>query len=53
MRLEEIETQEDFGSYLIKKGDKVAQCTLVEHKGYLMGIESDTDRTGGFGSSGK
>ena len=40
-------------NYTIKKGDKVAQCTLVKHKGYLMGIESDTDRTGGFGSSGK
>ena len=40
-------------SFNIKKGDKVAQCTIVEHKGYLMGIESDTDRTGGFGSTGK
>ena len=25
----------------IKKGDKVAQCTLKEHKGHLMGYESD------------
>ena len=40
-------------NYKINKGDKVAQCTLVEHKGYLMGIESDTERVGGFGSSGK
>lgn len=39
--------------YTIKKGDKVAQCTLVEHKGYLMGIESDIERTGGFGHSGR
>ena len=39
--------------YTIKKGDKVAQCTLKEHKGYLLGIESDTERTGGFGSTGK
>ena len=37
----------------IKKGDKVAQCTLKEHKGYLMGYESDTIREGGFGSTGK
>ena len=37
----------------IKKGDKVAQCTLKEHKGYLMGYESDVIREGGFGSTGK
>ena len=37
----------------IKKGDKVAQCTLKEHKGYLMGYESDAIRDGGFGSTGK
>ena len=39
--------------FKINKGDKVAQCTLMEHKGYLMGIESDTERTGGFGSTDK
>ena len=38
-------------SFNINKGDKIAQCTLMEHKGYLMGIESDTERTGGFGST--
>lgn len=38
--------------YTIKKGDKVAQCTLMEHKGYLLGIESDAERSGGFGSTG-
>lgn len=38
--------------YTIKKGDKVAQCTLMEHKGYLLGIESDAERNGGFGHSG-
>ena len=37
----------------IKKGDKVAQCTLKEHKGYLMGYETETARVGGFGSTGK
>ena len=39
-------------SYLINKGDKVAQCTLKEHKGYLMGYESDVVRVSGFGSTG-
>ena len=39
-------------SFKIKKGDKVAQCTLKEHKGYLMGYESDVVRVSGFGSTG-
>lgn len=39
--------------FVIKKGDKIAQCTLKEHKGYLMGYESDVVRTSGFGSTGK
>lgn len=38
--------------FTINKGDKVAQCTLKEHKGYLLGIESDAERSGGFGSTG-
>ena len=37
--------------YNIRKGQKVAQCTLKEHKGYLMGYESDVVRDGGFGST--
>ena len=37
--------------FYINKGDKVAQCTLKEHKGYLMGYESDVVRAGGFGST--
>ena len=37
--------------FVIKKGDKVAQCTLKEHKGYLMGYESNEVRTGGLGST--
>ena len=40
------------GGFSIKKGDKVAQCTLKEHKGYLMGYESDVVRVSGFGSTG-
>ena len=39
-------------TFTINKGDKVAQCTLKEHKGYLMGYESDVVRDGGFGSTG-
>lgn len=37
----------------IKKGACIAQITLVEHKSYLFGIESDTERNGGFGSTNK
>ena len=39
-------------NHIINKGDKIAQCTLMEHKGYLLGIESDVKRSGGFGSTG-
>ena len=42
-----------YESFNINKGDKVAQCTLKEHKGYLMGYDSDAVRNGGFGSTGK
>jgi len=41
------------GPTLIKKGDKIAQVKLVEHKSYLMGYESKDKRVGGFGSSDK
>ena len=37
----------------IKKGNKIAQITLLEHKGYLFGIDTDKERDGGFGSTGK
>ena len=37
----------------IKKGDKIAQITLVEHKSYLMGYESEEERIGGYGSTGE
>ena len=39
--------------FYIKKGQKVCQCTLKKHKGYLMGYESDIIRNGGFGSTDK
>lgn len=41
------------GSYHIEKGDKIAQIMLCEHKTYLMGIDTQEERTGGFGSTGK
>ncbi len=41
------------GNYPIKKGDKIAQITLLEHKSYLFDIQSDDVRDGGFGSTGK
>ena len=41
----------DDSEFVIKKGDKVAQCTLKEHKGYLMGYETEIVRVGGFGST--
>lgn len=40
-------------SYHIKKGDRVAQITLLEHKSYLFGIDTKDERTGGFGSTGE
>ena len=38
--------------FVINKGDKVAQCTLKEHKGHILGYESDVVRVSGFGSTG-
>ena len=40
-------------SFKIKKGDKIAQILLKEHKGYLLGVESDEERVCGFGSTGE
>ena len=37
--------------YTIKKGDRIAQIQLVEHKSYLFDIDSDDERNGGFGST--
>ena len=42
-----------YSNFKIKKGDKVAQCTIAPHEGYLMGYESDVVRVSGFGSTGK
>jgi len=38
-------------AYEIKKGDRIAQITLLEHKSYLFAIESEEKRDGGFGST--
>ena len=53
-----FERSEDSSGYVecanhfrIKKGDRIAQITLLEHKSYLFGIESDVERDGGFGST--
>lgn len=39
--------------YHIKQGDRVAQILLLEHKTDMLGIMSNVERTGGFGSTGK
>ena len=39
--------------YYIKKGDRIAQVMLLEHKSSLFNIGSDVERTGGFGSTNK
>ena len=41
-----------YSNFKIKKGDKVAQCTIAPHEGFLMGYESDVVRISGFGSTG-
>ncbi|MDQ7067776.1 MAG: hypothetical protein Q9M40_07275 [Sulfurimonas sp.] len=35
----------------IIKGQRIAQITLLEHKAYLFGIDTEEERTGGFGST--
>ena len=40
-------------AYKINKGEKIAQIMLCEHKTFLFGYESETERVGGFGHSGK
>ena len=38
-------------TFTINKGHRIAQITLLEHKSYLFGIESDVIREGGLGST--
>jgi len=40
-------------NFIIKKGDKIGQLILLEHKSSLFGIESEDERNGGFGSTDK
>lgn len=44
---------DDDVEFKISKGEKIAQIMLCEHKSWLLGYESETERTGGFGHSGK
>lgn len=44
---------DDDVEFTIKKGERVAQILLLEHKSYLFGIDTKDERTGGFGSTGK
>lgn len=49
----EFEPDNTYGGYKIKKGEKIAQILLKEHKTYLMGIDTQEERIGGFGSTDK
>ena len=37
----------------INKGDRIAQISIISHKCWLMGVESEEERRGGFGSTGR
>ena len=37
---------------VVRKGDKIAQIRLMKHSTSLMGIESEVERDGGYGSTG-
>ena len=39
--------------FKINRGEKIAQIMLCEHKSWLLGYESETERISGFGSTGK
>lgn len=43
----------EMSNYTIKKGDRIAQMSMFEHKSAMFGIESEEERTGGFGSTGE
>jgi len=50
--IKEKSTQAD-DTVEIKRGDRVAQITILEHKVSLFGIFTDKQRNGGFGSTGR
>ena len=37
----------------IKKGDRIAQVTVLKHFVHLLGVTTDEERSGGFGSTGQ
>ena len=39
--------------FYIVRGERVVQCALLEHKSYLFDIDTDNQRDGGFGSTGR
>lgn len=39
--------------FVINRHDKIAQIMLKEHKTYLMGVDTEDERIGGLGSTGK
>ena len=39
--------------FIINMHDKIAQIMLQEHKTYLMGVDTEDERVGGLGSTGK
>ena len=39
--------------FIINMHDKIAQIMLQEHKTYLMGVNTEDERVGGLGSTGK
>ena len=39
--------------YTINRGDKIAQIAILKHQSYLFNIDSNIERKGGFGSTGK
>jgi len=43
----------DSKPFTIKKGDRIAQIKLMEHKSNMMGFDSEDIRNGGYGSTGK
>ncbi len=39
--------------FIINKHDKIAQIMLKEHQSFLFGIDTEDERVGGLGSTGK
>jgi len=51
-QLQNLKDTIETGKFQIKKGDKIAQITLLEHKSYLFGIDTKEEPKGGFGNTG-